>query len=167
MSQDEPSGPDLVGVIADANSACLEHVVIGGFSVIFHGYVRATRDSDLLVPDGEEADETILRFLELADGRRLSDGKKLTIDDIAGVEHLRVNSRRGIIDIIRGGSPPLDFDTVSGRAETVEWEGQTVRVAALSSVVGFAKRPQDRVDLEELEAIHGDLPVEPIPGLDS
>ncbi len=68
MSQDEPSGPDLVGVIADANSAGLEHVVIGGFSVIFHGYVRATRDSDLLVPDGEEADETILRFLELTDG---------------------------------------------------------------------------------------------------
>lgn len=55
MSQDEPSGPDLVGVIADVNSAGLKHVVIGGFSVIFHGYVRATRDSDLLVPDGEEA----------------------------------------------------------------------------------------------------------------
>jgi len=170
MSQDELSGPDLVGVVADANSAGLEHVVIGGFSVIFHGYVRATRDSDLLVPDGEEVDETILRFLDLANGRRLSDGRKLTIDDIAGAEHLRVNSRRGIIDIIRGGRPPLDFDTVSSRADTVEWEGQKVRVAALPSVVGFkrlARRPQDRVDLEELEAIHGDLPTEPIPGLDS
>ncbi|HET9162852.1 MAG TPA: hypothetical protein VFN89_05320 [Solirubrobacterales bacterium] len=170
MSQDEPSGPDLVGVIADANSAGLEHVVIGGFSVIFHGYIRATRDSDLLVPDGEEADETILRFLELADAQRFSDGKKLTIDDIAGVEHLRINSRHGIIDIIRGGSPPLDFDTVSDRADMTEWEGQMVRVAALPSLVGFkrlARRPQDRVDLEELEAIHGDLPVEPIPGLDS
>lgn len=170
MSQDEPSGPDLVGVIADANSAGLEHVVIGGFSVIFHGYVRATRDSDILVPDGVEANETILRFLELADGRRLSDDKKLTIDDITATEHLRVNSRHGMIDIIRGGSPPLDFDTVSDRADTTEWEGQMVRVAALPSVVGFkrlARRPQDRVDLEELEAIHGDLPVEPIPGLDS
>jgi hypothetical protein len=169
MPQDEPSGPDLAGVIADANSAGLKHVVIGGFSVIFHGYVRATRDSDLLVPDDEEADEMILRFLELTDGRRLSDGKKLAIDDITGAEQLRVNSRRGIIDIIRGGSPPLDFDTVFDRADTVEWEGQTVRVAALPSVVGFkrlARRPQDRVDLEELEAIHGDLPVEPIPGLD-
>lgn len=78
--------------------------------------------------------------------------------------------RRGIIDIIRGDSPPLDFDTVSDRADTVEWEGQMARVAALPSVVGFkrlARRPQDRVDLEELEAIHGDLPVEPNPGLDS
>ena len=83
----------------------MKHVVIGGFSVIFHGYVRATRDTDLLVPGGEEADETILRFLELADGRRLSDGEKVTMDDIADAEHLRVNSRRGIVDIIRGGSP--------------------------------------------------------------
>jgi hypothetical protein len=99
----------------------------------------------------------------------LSDGRKLIIDDIASAEHLRVNSRRGIIDLIRGGSPPLDFDTVFGRADTTEWKGQKVRVAALPSVVGFkrlAKRPQDRVDLEELEAIHGDLPKEPIPGLD-
>jgi hypothetical protein len=42
MSQDEPSGPDLAGVIADANAAGLKHFVIGGFSVIFHGYIRAT-----------------------------------------------------------------------------------------------------------------------------
>jgi len=91
MPQNEPSGPNLVGVIADANAAGLKHVVIGGFSVIFHGYVPATRDSDLLVPDGEEADETILRFLEVTDGRRLSDGKKLTIDDTSSAEQLWVN----------------------------------------------------------------------------
>lgn len=169
MSQDELSGPDLVGVIADANSAGLKHVVIGGFSVIFHGHVRATRDSDLLVPDGEETDAAILRFLELVDARRLSDEKSLTIEDVTDAEHLRVSSRHGLIDIIRGGAPPLDFDTVSDRANTTEWEGQVVRVAGLPSVVGFkrlARRPQDRVDLEELKALHGELPEEPIPGVD-
>ena len=41
MSQDEPSGPDLAGVVADANAVGLEYVVIGGFSVIAHGYLRA------------------------------------------------------------------------------------------------------------------------------
>ena len=56
MSQNELSGPDLDGVVADANAAGLPYVVIGGFSVIAHGYLRATRDSDLLVPDGPEAD---------------------------------------------------------------------------------------------------------------
>jgi hypothetical protein len=85
-------------------------------------------------------------------------------------EHLRVNSRHGIIDIMRGGLPPLDFDTVAERADTIEWRGQPLRVAGLASVVGFkrlAGRPQDKLDLSELEAIHGELPRDPIPGLDS
>jgi len=170
MSQDALSGPDLTGAVADANAAGLKHVIIGGFSVIFHGYVRATKDSDLLVPDGPESDAAVLRFLERIDARRVSDDKELGEEDVAGAEHLRVNSRHGIIDILRGGLPPLDYDTVSDRAETAEWNGQTVRVAALPSVVGFkrlAARPQDQLDLTELEAIHGKLPIDPIPGLDS
>ncbi|HYM46241.1 MAG TPA: hypothetical protein VES65_08805 [Solirubrobacteraceae bacterium] len=169
MSQDEPSGPDLAGVVADATAVGLEHVVIGGFSVIFHGYVRATKDSDLLVPDGPDADAAVLRFLERVDARRLRDGKVLTNEDVAGGEHLRVVGRRGIVDIMRGGFPPLDYDTVSRDADTIEWNGQTVRVASLPSVVGFkrlAGRPRDRVDLAELEAIYDELPIEPIPGVD-
>jgi hypothetical protein len=76
-------------------------VVVGGFSVIFHGHVRATKDSDLLVPDGPDADAAVLRFVD------------------------RVNG----------------FKRLAGR-------------------------PQDRLDLEELEALYDELPIEPIPGLD-
>jgi hypothetical protein len=169
MPQDELSGPDLAGVVADADAVGLEYVVIGGFSVIYHGYVRATKDSDLLVPDGPDADAAVLRFLERVDGRRLRDGKVLTPEDVDGGEHLRISSRHGIVDIMRGGLPPLDYDTVADRAETTEWDGQTVRVAALRSVVGFkrlAGRPQDRLDLAELDALYDELPIEPIPGLD-
>ncbi len=50
-----------------------------------------------------------------------------------------------------------------------DWDGQTVRIAALASVVGFkrlAGRPRDRMDLVELEQLYDELPIEPIPGLD-
>src|ERR1700712_5318349 len=103
MPQDALSGPDLTGAVADANAVGLEHVVIGGFSVIFHGYVRATKDSDPLGPDGPQADAAVLRFLKRIDGRRFRDDKALSLEDIAGMESLRVNSERGIIDIMRGG----------------------------------------------------------------
>lgn len=169
MSHDELSGPDLAGVVADANAAGLPHVVIGGFSVIYHGYIRATKDSDLLVPDGPEADEAILRFLARTGATRLADGKELEAADVRGSEHLRVGTRHGIVDILRGGLPPLDYDTVAARSTRDDWAGEPIRVAALPSVVGFkrlAGRPQDRVDLEELRAVHGELPIEPIPGLD-
>ncbi len=45
-----------------------------------------------------------------------------------------------------------------------------IRVEATPSIVGFkrlAGRLQDQVDLKELEAIYGELAVDPIPGLDS
>ncbi len=169
MRPDEPTGPNLGGVVADANAVGLEYVVIGGFSVIYHGFLRATKDSDLLVPDGLAADATILRFLERIEAKRLRDDKILTADDVAGAEHLRVFSRHGIIDIMHGGLPPLDFDTVSTRAVDAEIDGQPARIASLHSIVGFkrlAGRPQDRLDLSKLEGIYGPLPIDPIPGLD-
>jgi hypothetical protein len=170
MPLDEPSGPDLDGVVADANAVGLDYVVIGGFSVIYHGYVRATKDSDLLVADGPESDAAVLRFIERVDGKRLRDDKALTLDDIAQADTLRISSRHGIIDFLRGGLPPLDFGTVAQRSLSVDIGDQPARVADLQSVVGFkrlAGRPQDRNDLEELEAIYGELPVESIPGLDT
>jgi hypothetical protein len=170
MSQDELSGPDLDGVVADANAVGLEYVVIGGFSVIANGYLRATKDSDLLVPDGAETDDAIMRFLDRAEATRLYDGKTLTRDDVGSAHHLRVNSRHGIVDIMRGGLPPLDYETVADEAFSIEIGGESAPVASLRSIVGFkrlAGRPRDRNDLEELEAFHGELPIEPIPGLDS
>lgn len=169
MTSNGIRGPDLAGVVADANAVGLKYVVIGGFAVIAHGYFRATKDSDLLVPDGSETNEAILRFLERIGATRFSDGKVLTADDVAGAHHLRVDSRHGVIDIMRGGLPPLDYETVSAGAEEGTWRESQFRVAALRSIVGFkrlANRSQDRVDLEKLEQVNGELPIEPIPGLD-
>lgn len=154
MRQDELSGPDLDGVVADANAVGLPYVVIGGFSVIAHGYLRATKDSDLLVPDGPDADEAILRFLERIEARRLSDGEALTPEDVTDAHHLRVNSRHGIVDLMRGGLPPLDFDTVAEGAVEVDVGDEPAPFASLRSIVGFkrlANRGQDRLDLEALE----------------
>jgi hypothetical protein len=176
MSQDESSGPewdlsgpDLNGVVADANAVGLRFVVIGGFSVIANGYLRATDDSDLLVPDDPDTNDAVLQFLDRVGATRLRDGKKLTLEEIAAADHLRVGSRHGIVDIMHGGLPPLDYDTVAQHALTIDVAGQSARVAGLRSVVGFkrlANRPRDRNDLMELEAFHGSLPVDPIPGVD-
>jgi hypothetical protein len=170
MSHPEPSGPDLDGVVADANAVGLPYVVIGGFSVIANGFVRATKDSDLLVPDGTDANDAILRFLSRIEATRLHDDKTLDGADIAEADHLRVRTRHGIVDVMRGGLPPLDYETVASGAIEGEVGGEPARFAGLRSVVGFkrlAGRPQDKRDLEELEDLYGELPVDPIPGLDS
>ncbi|HET9592625.1 MAG TPA: hypothetical protein VFP17_06895 [Solirubrobacterales bacterium] len=170
MPRAELSGPDLDGVVADANAVGLPYVVIGGFSVIAHGYLRATKDSDLLVPDGPEADEAIHRFLERIEATRLADGKELKPADIDGAHHLRVRSRHGIVDILRGGLPPLDYETVAADAIKLDRGGEVAAFASLRSIVGFkrlAARLQDRLDLENLERVNGKLPEDEIPGLDT
>jgi len=170
MAHQEIRGPDLAGVVADANAAGLPYVVIGGFAVIAHGYFCATKDSDLLVPDGSEADAAILRFLELIGATRFSDGKILTAADVTAAHHLRVDSRHGVVDVMRGGLPPLDYETVAANAIDGLWRGTPFRVASLRSLVGFkrlAARGQDRADLERLERANGELPIDPIPGLDT
>jgi hypothetical protein len=47
--------------------------------------------------------------------------------------------------------------------------GSTPSASATANIVGFkrlAGRGLDRVDLEKLEKANGELPIEPIPGLD-
>jgi hypothetical protein len=170
MPQDELSGPDLDGVVADANAVGLSYVVIGGFSVIAHGYLRATKDSDLLVPDGKDADAAILRFFDRIQATRILDGAPITADEVQGAHQLRVRSRHGIVDVIRGGLPPLDYETVASNAIELDRAGQPAPFASLPSIVGFkrlAGRAQDRLDLENLERVNGKLPIDPIPGLDT
>lgn len=126
MPLDELSGPDLAGVVADAKAAGLEYVVIGGFSVIYHGHVRATKDSDLLVPDGSEADAAILRFLKRTDAKRLRDNKILTPAEVADAPSLRLNTRHGIVDLMRGGLPPwTSRPSPRGPRPWSSWESQS------------------------------------------
>lgn len=71
---------------------------------------------------------------------------------------------------MRGGLPPLDYETVAARAVDGTWRGTPFRVASLPSIVGFkrlANRGLDRVDLEVLERVNGELPIDPIPSLDT
>jgi hypothetical protein len=63
--------------------------------------VRATKDSDLLVPDGVEADAAVGCFLTRIEATRLHDDKALEGADIAEADHLRVRTRHGIVDVMR------------------------------------------------------------------
>lgn len=166
--RDSP-GPDLSSVVADANASGLEHIVIGDLAVIAHGYLCAARDSKLLVPGDFRADEAILRFFERIEARQFSDGRLLTAEDVVGAHFLRVESRHGVIDVMRGGLPPLDYETVAANAVEGSWRDSPFRVASLRSLVGFkrlANRSQDKVELEALERVNGELPIDPIPSLD-
>ena len=109
-----------------------------------------------------------LQLIKL-DGVRYRDDAPLCDEHLLDKDHLRTKTRAGVIDILRGGLPPLDYDTVEERAMRAEYGGVEFFVAGLTSIVGFkrlASRARDRNDLIGLAEVHGELPIEPIPGLD-
>jgi hypothetical protein len=145
-------------------------VVVGGFAVIANRFVRATEDIDFLVPDSDENDRRVIAALSKLDGTRLQDEAPISDEHLIGQAHLRARTHAGIVDILRGGLPPLDFDTVEKHAMRADYGQVEFLVAGLSSIVGFkrlADRPRDRNDLIGLAEIHGELPLDPIPGVDS
>jgi hypothetical protein len=145
-------------------------VVIGGFAVIANRFVRATEDIDFLIPDDAENDRRVLSALLKLSGKHFRDDEQLRDEHLLGQTHLRTKTRAGIVDILRGGPPPLDYETVEARAMRADYGSVEFLVAGLNSIVGFkrlADRPRDRNDLIGLAEIHGELPIDSIPGLDT
>ncbi len=165
MGTPQPEEPDLVGVITAANEVGLPYVIIGGFAVIANDYIRATEDVDLLIQEDRSLDPVLLRFLERIDARR--NGQPVPLSALHAMDTLRIGGRFGPVDLLREGSPPLDFETVQKDAIRLTFHGQPALVASLSSLVAFkrlANRPRDQLDLLELERIHGSLPTQPLRG---
>ena len=167
MAPPEPKLNEAAGALVAAGA---RFVVIGGFAVIANRFVRATEDVDFLVPDDPGNDRRVLAALRGLDAVRLRDEAPLLDEHLLGQTHLRAITRAGIIDILRGGLPPLDFDTVAADAMTADYGDVEFPIAGLRSIVGFkrlADRPRDRNDLIGLAEIHGELPDDAIPGLDT
>jgi hypothetical protein len=165
-----PRDPELDVAARAMVGAGASFVVIGGFAVIANRFVRATEDVDFLIPDDDTNDRRVLTALRALGAVRQRDQAPLRDEYLLGQEHLRVIGDAGMIDIIRGGVPPLDFGTVASEAMRADYDDVVFPIASLRSIVGFkrlAGRPQDLQDLERLAEIHGSLPEDPIPGLDS
>lgn len=155
--------PELDAVTAAFLDAGARFVVIGGFAVIAHDYVRATEDVDLLIPEDQENDRLCTAALASLNAVWAADGWPLDRRSVVGRDHSRLLTDRGLVDLLREGLPPLDFATVAAGAARADLGSGEFLLAGLKSLVSFkrlAGRPRDRHDLEELEARHGELPEE-------
>jgi hypothetical protein len=169
MTTAGPPDPDLRAATQALLTAGARFVVIGGFAVIANDYVRATEDVDLLIPDDAANDLALGQALESLEARWPQGDRIFRAGDMQDREHSRIVWGAGLLDLLREGLAPLDFASVAADARSADLGDGSFLVAGLASVVAFkrlAGRPRDRLDLEELEARHGPLPMLPVPGLD-
>ncbi len=136
-------------------------VVIGGHAVIYHGFVRATEDTDVIVVRDAGGDGALLRALQEVNAQWIGD----EIDPATGIEKTYpvtaefVRASRLMMLITDHGFLDI-FDDVPGYPEvaaaelfeSAERSGDCrfVSLAWLRKLKQASGRPKDRTDLEHL-----------------
>jgi hypothetical protein len=157
-------------VVGALNTAGVRYLIVGGFAVNAHGYLRATRDLDLVIQLKPENLRSGLECL-LAVGYRMA--IPVSVEDFAnpvnretwraekGMIVLKLWSddhRRTPIDVFV--YEPFDFEQEFERSILSELApclfARIVSLEALMLMKQEAGRPQDLVDIEELRRV-GDL----------
>jgi hypothetical protein len=151
------SGFDLRGLVASLSDHEVDYVIVGGVAVVAHGYLRATRDLDV-VPDHDR--ENLRR---LASALRDMDATlplaKRPFDTASDLQHLErrrnmtLDTMHGGLDVIQRAPGVHGFATLSADAVGTEILGVPVRVCSLAhlrEMKAAAGRAQDRADLENL-----------------
>jgi predicted nucleotidyltransferase len=146
--------------------AKVDFILVGGLAVNAWGFLRATRDVDL-VPDPSSENLARLDALLVELGGRVEVGDRL-LESSAIRTFLRTGDRTlvltdlGRIDILQGLPQVPTFSALDERATEVDLEGLVVKVCSLDDLLAMKRasdRPRDRDDLEALEAARdGDEP---------
>jgi len=143
--------------------AKVRFVLVGGLAVNAWGYLRATRDVDV-VPDPDRRNLEKLDSLLRELGGRVDVGGRL-LDSTAISTFLRTGDRTlvmtelGQIDVLQGLPQVPRFDELEEQAQDVDLGGLKVRVCSLEHLLAMKRasdRPRDRDDLEALEAAQGE-----------
>jgi hypothetical protein len=118
----------------------VDFVVIGGIAVQTHGYIRATRDLDVIPCTSQANSRRMSNALAELEAEEL--GRRAPV--------VRYSTRHGRLDLVAFDA---DFDQLRDRALVVELDGFEVAVASLDDLVRMkraAGRPHDFRDIGAL-----------------
>jgi len=149
------AGEEILQVLAGHG---VDFVVIGGIAVQAHGYIRATKDLDVVVRPTtlnltrvSEALGDLEAELRTPGTLRLTDPNQLRAAPL-----VPVMTRAGPLDILNVehvAGAPRSYDALRDAALTIGLGGLEVAVAGLSDLIRMkraAGRPHDLADIEAL-----------------
>ncbi|MGA2452502.1 MAG: hypothetical protein ABSG93_03195 [Solirubrobacteraceae bacterium] len=148
------------------SGAQVEFVVIGGVAVGVHGFIRATKDLDI-VPDPDPANLERLAGVLTEIGAKHADIGDLEPNEfpydptdahqLAGGANFRLDTALGALDIMQwvaGINADLAYTELATEALTVGFRHTEVSVCSLEhlrKMKSAAGRPQDLEDLKRLD----------------
>jgi len=158
----------IEAIVSALNRANVRYLIVGGLAVVAHGYVRLTADIDLVL-DLEAGNvaralpalkqlgyrpRAPVQLEEFADPQKRAEwvrDKGLTVFSLYSAEHVATE-----VDLFV--EAPLDFEAAYAAAAAMEVApGLVATFVGLSDLLRLkrqAGRTQDRLDIEQLEALH-------------
>lgn len=141
--------------------ADVRFVLVGGLAVNAWGYLRATRDVDI-VPEPEAGNLARLTDLLLSlEGRVEAPGETLAAGTISTFlragDRTLVTTALGQLDILQGLPQIPRYSELERDSRKADIEGLSVQICSLEALLEMKRasdRPRDRDDLEALEAAH-------------
>jgi hypothetical protein len=146
----------LIGALVRAEVDC---VVIGGVAVVVQASPRFTRDLDITYATDTANLErlgTLLVALE-ARLRGVEDDVPFTPDarTLRQTKMLTLTTRDGDLDLLVDPPGSPGYPALRRHADIVDLDGAAVRIASVEDLIEMkraAGRPQDKIDVESLEA---------------
>lgn len=159
----------LETIARSLNAAGVEYLVVGGLAVNAHGFVRPTKDIDLVI---RLTDSNLSNALPALEGAGYRPYQHVQASDLANpVQREKWQTEKGMV-VLKFWSDshpetpldvfveePFDFSKEYARAkpQTVA-ENCEVNVVALGTLLRLkrkAGRARDLIDIEQLEQLHG------------
>lgn len=143
-----PELEDLVSLCKALNEENVRYILIGGFAVILHGFVRATKDIDLLVDSSPENIRRLKRAMA-----SLPDNAAALISDDEVQKYRVVRIADEIVVDLMESACGIKYDSASSRTEVITLEGVPIPVASRELLIDMKQtvRPGDAVDVQFLK----------------
>jgi hypothetical protein len=154
---------EIFHVLAEHDVDC---VVVGGFAVQTHGFVRATVDVDIIPrPDlanlsrlGEALVDLGARLFRTVEQMNITDPHVLRRASL--VPLMTDHGRLDVLNIASTSGVPAKYAELRGRAVEVDLDGATVAIVGLDDLIRMkraAGREEDLADIRALTALDEDL----------
>jgi hypothetical protein len=155
-------------VFAALNRSGVRYVVVGGVATILQGYVRGTTDVDVVLDLTAPNVARAIEELEKTGYRPRVPVRAADFADAAVRDRWMQEKGMVVFSMYSDTNPvvvdlfvrtPVEFDELYRRSEVKPVEGGDIRVASLDDLIRLkrdAGRPQDLVDVAELEEIQKD-----------
>lgn len=142
-----PELEDLVALCKALNTEEARYILIGGFAVILHGYVRATKDIDLLVDASEDNVRRLKRAMAILPDNAI---ELIEDDEVERYGVVRIADEI-VVDLMKSACGIRYEDAVS-QIVSRDLEGVSIPVADKNLLIRTKDtvRPSDAVDVSFL-----------------